>query len=200
MEAISMVNVLTSNLNVKKYFIKQENEELFHQLEIYTDYELNNGVKIPLKGAIDILHIDHNNKTIQILDLKTSFSAFDFLKSIKQYSYCAQLSFYDYLVRRWIEDKKYSNYHILPPANIVIDPEYKIPYIYEYDWVDIALEADGNKDFLFNIYQSDLHNEKFKKGWKNILEEIGWHISNNMWDMPKELYENKKIKVNLLNT
>ena len=204
MEAIKMADVLRKNENVKKYFIEQPNETLIHQLEIFLEYELKDGSKVPLKGAIDILHLDHKNKTIQVVDLKTSFSAFDFIKSIKQYSYTAQLSFYNYLVNWWIdqkcENKEYCEYTFLPPANIVIDPEYNIPYVYEYDWKDINMEADGNSKYLSDLFQTIDHNARIKIGWKDIIEEIGWHLTNNKWDMPKELYENKKIKVNLLNS
>lgn len=203
MDAIAMVKVLQTDDNVKSYFVQQEGELLFHQHEIFANYILSTGFNVPLKGALDIVRINHNEKTIQIVDFKTSYNAFDFITEIKKYSYCTQLSFYDYLLREWLEnnckDEKFCKYTILPPANIVIDSNELVAYIYEYDWKDIAIEADGNSEFLYSLHSTTEHNDKIKKGWKNIVETIGWHMENNYWDKTKELYENKKIKVNLIN-
>lgn len=200
-DAIEVKGILEKDDMVSKYFITQEDVDLEFQKEIFVDHICNDVSKIPLKGALDILRIDHKNKTIQIADFKTSFSAFDFIQSIKKYGYATQLSFYDYILRIWLKeqcDNKYCDYTILNPINIVIDPYEKIPYIYEYSWSDLAIEREGNEDFLISIY-GGIHNHKIKRGWMDVLELVCWHYNNNYWEMPKELYEERKIKVNLLN-
>lgn len=203
MEAIALRDTLYKSEEVKDYFIQNENNLLIFQLEIFSEYLLNSNVKMPIKGALDILRFNHIDKTVQIVDFKCSYSAHDFIKSIKQFGYCDQLSFYDHLLRNWLYeycDGKYCEYKIIAPINIVIDIKDKVPYIYEYDWRDLAIAADGNRDLLYSLYQTHDHNQKIKKGWKEILEEIGWHYGENKWDKPKELYLNNKIKVNLLNS
>lgn len=203
MEAIEIVDILRKNESCKDYFVENEDNKLIFQLEIFSKYIPLTGEEIPIKGALDIVRFDHKRKTIQIADFKTSFCAFEFLKSIKQYSYCDQLSFYDNLLRNWLIeycDGEYCNYTVIEPCNIVIDSREKVPYIYEYDWKDINLSADGNIAYLYDLYQTYDHNAKVKKGWKNILNEIGWHYTNSYWSKPKELHVNGKIKVNLLNT
>jgi len=204
-EALDLVDILRKHEDVKDYFVPSDNNELLFQLEIFINYPILGTNKfIPLKGALDIVRINHIGKTIQIIDFKSSYSAFNFISSIKQFGYCDQLSYYNFLLKEWIAQdcnyKSYCEYKFIPPINIVIDISDKEPYIYEYEWSDISLAENGNKDFLFDLYQTNNHNSKIKKGWKKTLDEISWHWSNNLWDKPKELYENKKIKINLLNS
>ena len=200
-EALDLKKVLYTDPEVKDYFVPNEDNDLLFQLEIYTTYTLVDGETIPLKGALDIVRFNHVDRTAQIIDFKSSYSAFNFVQSIRQFGYCDQLSYYDFLLREWmIEacDGKYCDYKVIPPINIVIDINDRVPYIYEYSWVDIALAADGNREYLYHLFNTHDHNARVKKGWKKVLDEIGWHISTNRWDKPRELYENKKIKVNLL--
>lgn len=202
LEAIEVRDILLKDKSVNQYFVQNEGEELRFQFEIFINATFH-GKEIPLKGALDILRIDHNKQTIQIADFKTSFNSFDFVKSIKHYDYVGQLSFYDFLLREWLKeycDGKYCEYTILAPINIVIDRDSKVPYIYEYDWKDIALAREGNAKYLFDLYQTLDHNSRVRKGWYEVLEDIAWHYVHNKWDKPKELYINGKIKVNLLNS
>lgn len=201
-EALQLRDILYNDPETRDYFISNEDNDLLFQLELYTTYPLLSGKDMPLKGALDIVRFNHKNKTAQIIDFKSSYSAFGFIHSIKQFGYCDQLSYYDFLLREWmIEacDGKYCGYVVIPPINIVIDINDRIPYIYEYDWKDIALAADGNREYLFNIFQTHDHNQRIKRGWKKILDEIGWHWQNQKWNRPMEAYLNGKIKVNLLN-
>jgi len=202
MEAIQLCEILRTDSTVKDYFVENADNLLLFQHEIFIDFEYDVDKKIPLKGALDIVRFDHKNKTVQIIDFKSSYSAHDFIKSIKQYGYCDQLSFYDYLLREWLSiycEGKYCGYQVIPPINIVIDISDKIPYVYKYNWNDLLLSSEGNREYLFSIFQTHDHNMKIKKGWKSVLKDIAWHYFNNKWDKPKEMYENGFLMVNLLN-
>lgn len=201
-EAIASRDILYNHHLSKQYLTPTEGVELIFQLEIFANHILKDGKTLPVKAALDILKIDHQFKTLQIVDFKTTYNAHHFIKSIKQYGYALQLSFYDYLLRLWLnqpEQEKYKDYEILVPMNLVID-KYNIPYVYEYRWLDLQLEREGNFQYLFDLYQTRDHNSKVKPGWEAILEEIGWHYHSDQWEIPKELFENKKIQVNLLNS
>lgn len=202
-EAIEIKKILLADPDVRQYFVEEEGVELNFQMEVFVNYLAKTGKEIPLKGAFDILRIDHNLKTIQLIDFKTSYSAFDFISSIKKYGYALQLSYYDFLLRLWLDQEcegALCDYTILNPINIVIDNYDKIPYIYEYSWSDLEMEKMGNESFLNDLFHTSSHNAKIKKGWLEILETIAWHYHNDYWQKTKELYENGKIKVNLLNT
>lgn len=212
MAAIELKTILCEHEDTKPYFLQQEGEELIHQLEMFLDYTLADGSKIPVKGAIDIVRIDHKNKVIYIVDFKTAQSAHNFIENIKKYGYCDQLSFYIFLFRIWIQEnrKDLLNYKIELPTNIVIDRNEKVPYIYEYNDRDLEIAQYGNEGYLPPLLSINWEDDtvradqnikygKIRKGWEEILEEIGWHWNNNQWTLPKELFLNKKIKVNLLN-
>lgn len=207
-DAISVVNRLKTDSTVLKYFVQNEEFRNLYQVELFTTYVNDNLTELPVKGAIDIVHIDVKNNIVQLVDFKTTFSAFDFIKSIKQYSYCDQLSFYDYLLRQKFADLEFLKKNNLDgetlkfnnPINIAIDRDEKLPYIYEYNWNDIQISRDGNESFLFSLYDTNIHASKIRKGWKTLLDDISWHMETGLWDYSREYYKNGKIKVNLLNS
>lgn len=208
MDAIGIVNILRKTENVKCYFTDCKDYRNIFQLEIFETFVTEDDNNVPVKCAIDILHIDEKNKTLQICDFKTSYSAHNFTQSIKQFGYCDQLSFYTSVLRKSLKNEIFMqniglnssiDWKILEPINIVIDENEKLPYIYEYDWKDIDLARDGNSTYLYSLYQTNDHNGRIKKGWNELLGEIAWHIRNDKWDYPVEIYKTGRIKVNLAN-
>lgn len=202
MQAIELQEILSSDPIVKNYFVAEDNVELLYQLELFDKYIYtyeNKTYEIPIKGALDILKIDHKKKTIQVVDFKTAASAFNFVENIKKYGYCEQLSFYNYLVRLWMQNHGYkeSEWLILPPINIVIDTNDKTPFVYEYSWDDLKIARHGNRGLLISIFGDNYPEAKVKLGWQHILEDIGWHMSTGNWETSREMYLNGKIKLNL---
>jgi hypothetical protein len=199
-EAKEQMAILCADECTKPYFIQEEGETLLHQFEIMTDREFQSGdvtVMLPLKGALDIVRINHKAKTIQVADLKTSSDAHNFLQSILKYGYAFQQSFYNFLIECWVEaNPQYSHYKVLPPINIVIDSS-RVPLIFEYQWKDLNHEKFGTKSYLSRIAMYTNYPLKAKKGWMELLGEIAWHMHNDKWNMPKEMYLKKKIIVDL---
>jgi hypothetical protein len=188
-DAIEMVDALRKSKDTQKYFVADENTTLLFQQEIFVNYHYPNGMIVPLKGALDIIYLNHLNEEAQVPDLKTSFNTEGFKTQARSFDYVTQAAFYNFLIREWLKtymNGKYAHYKILPPLNIVIDRTFKVPYIYEYDWLDIEIATDG----------SDTNNVT---GWKNILNEIAWHIETGVWDRPRELHETGKIKLKIFN-
>jgi len=186
-DAIGTVANLRKDKNTNKYFEDQKDETLLFQQEIFIEYKDDNGNIIPLKGALDIIRLNHKDKTCEVVDLKTTHNSLGFKHVARTFDYITQVSFYSFLLKEFLKDYqggKYQKYEMLPSLNIVIDKEYKIPYIYEYSFEDLEIAKNGKKDDDF-------------RGWKEILNLIGWHINTNVWDVPKELYENGKIKLKI---
>jgi hypothetical protein len=185
-DAIEMVAALRTNKHTQGYFVQQEGENLLFQLEIFIDYH-KDGLILPLKGALDIVRINHNARTIQVPDLKTTYNLDDFKRTANHFGYVYQASFYDFIVREWLKTYhggKYQEYEFLPPINIAIDTLSKVPHIYEYNWEDIRIAREGA-------------DENEVSGWVSILDEISWHMQTGVWDRPKELYETGKIKLKI---
>lgn len=179
-EANELKNILYNDKDTSKYFISTKDIEILTQLELFDEYCVGENSYIPIKGALDIVSIDHKNKTAEVVDMKRSYSAHSFIHSIREFGYGDQLSFYNNLIVQFI-NKEYKGYSLLEPKNVVIDPK-KTPYVYEYKFDDLDIlryGANGNK------------------GWHHILSDIKWHMDNNLWQKPRELYIRGKIIVNL---
>lgn len=183
MASLLMSEAMKKNEAVKPYLDPKLNK---FQFKILTHDDFPD----KLKGCMDIFHIDKKAKELQIVDFKTADSAYYFIINIIKFGYLEQLSFYDNLLRWWLQqagNEKYLEYKILPPMNIVIDKTHAIPYFYEYNMQDIM--AAWNGYFKYG---------KMQKGLKDWIREIQWHILNDKWDYPMEHYLYNKIQVNLI--
>jgi len=209
MQALELVEILKKNKWTKDYLVESEGNELHFQLEIFAEYDycidsidtvLSEHRKIPIKGAIDILRINHKEKTIQIVDVKKAFSSHQFIENVRKFGYIEQLSFYKYLLKFWVkENPQFKDYIIISPINIVIDIADKIPYCYSYTDLDFAIAQYGNKDILHKIFNYELVPIKIKKGWEQLLQDICWHYVTNNWAAPRTMLENGIITLNLIN-
>lgn len=146
------------------------------------DYSFGDLEVIPLKGCIDILRWNHIDKTVQIIDLKTTRSVKEFAQSIKDYGYGYQMSYYTELLKSLLESTGRSDYTILLPYNLVIERYNKIPHIFVYNHRDLAALKSG--DYIRGI-----------KGWIDTLYEIYWHTHNNEWHFLREMKLKGKIEV-----
>lgn len=192
-DAIEVVEALRKDKISAPYFTQQEGETLLFQQEIFTEYIYESAEKslviMPLKAALDIIRINHNEKWVQVPDLKTTHNSDGFKTVAKSFDYITQVSFYCHLVKEFMkeyEGGKYSDYELKLPINIVIDKEYKVPYIYEYDWEDVEIAQFGSKEL--NV-----------KGWQEVLDDICWHIDKGIWNKPKELELSGRIKLKIFN-
>jgi PD-(D/E)XK nuclease superfamily len=182
-DALDVVSVVKSHPLTKDYFTQKEGETLLFQQDIY----VNEGFSIALKGIPDIIRIIHENETYIVPDFKSTYSGENFPEVARKLGYGIQASFYAYLVKEFLktyEDGKYAHYNPLPPINIAIDKNYKVPYIYEYSWQDLELLQYGSK-------------ERNIRGWIDVIDDICWHFENDVWNMPKELFEKGKIVLKL---
>lgn len=189
-DAIEIVDSLRKNPLSAPYFVQQEGETLLFQHEIFAEYQYKEGNYshvLPLKGALDIIRINHNEKWVIVPDLKTTHNSDGFKTVAKSFDYITQVSFYIYLIQEFLkvyDGGKCAEYDIKAPINIVIDREYKVPYIYEYDWSDIDIAQNG-------------HTELGIKGWAEVLNEICWHVITGIWNKPKELEQTGRIKLKI---
>lgn len=183
-DADELLAILRSHPRVREYFVASDNIELIFQLELEDEFLLKTKQKVKRKGAIDILKIDHKNKTKQNVDLKTSQSAYNFRYSAKKYGYGTQQSYYKSLLVA-NNNSYFPDYEIKTPINIVIDRKSKEPYIYEFLEEELDILQKGSVEH--NII-----------GWEQVLEEIAWHMETGVWYIPRELYEQGKIKLSVI--
>lgn len=176
----------------RPFFMPKKGCEVMFQQQIFGEYELagfENVEMMPVKGMLDIIHINHTKKQIREVDLKFTNDAFQFYVAIKRFDYALQHSFYKFLLELWIETfdgGKYKDYQIMNPLNVVIDDREKIPYLYCYNSMDLAIKRNG------------IENTKII-GWESNLLDIAWHMDQNKWDRPKSHYLTGFLSVEIFN-
>lgn len=178
---------LKTNTITKDYFKSHENIEYWDQCDSTFKYE-----NIECRLIIDRLIVDHKNKTVQVLDIKTGSKGF--IKSAKEHRYDIQGAFY-WLGINDIEDFK--DYKQLNPIFIysnVYDPDN--PELWEMsDW-DLEGAIYGiervSKQYVEN--SESFPSNKYKiEGIKDLVKKYKYHIDNG-WDV--SIYGSKR-KMNL---
>jgi hypothetical protein len=182
MDALQITEILRTSRDTHAFFVQQEGETLLFQQEIFIDF-VDKELMLPLKGAIDILRINHKDQSVTVADLKTTHNVQEFRKVATSFDYIVQVSFYCYIVEEFLKTFRggiYKNYKMNLPINIAIDRECKIPYIYEYTERDLNIARFGSEEHNF-------------VGWLPTLFEIAWHMKSGVWTITKEMYEKGKI-------
>lgn len=173
---LQMLKTIKANLQEHK----KANELLYNFLdtyEIYNEFHINweypNASEygdLPCKSLLDRVMIDHTNKKIILIDLKTTANVYDFKHSIEEFDYYRQLAYY------WEAIHWYFKYEL----NLNIED-------YEYETYIIAIQSHDNYEIrVFQINPRNIE-ERFNTIDK-ALKDIAWHRNNNLWGHTKEYY------------
>lgn len=187
-DALEVVDMLRRDKDSMPFFVQQEGERLLFQQEIFSEFKTKTSV-VPIKGALDILRINHNEKWVQEADLKCTHNVDEFGYIAKKFDYLTQRSFYNYLLREFLktyDNGSCKNYKILPPVNVAIARDSKIPYIFEFDFDEVDICQRGSDELGI-------------VGWETVLDNITWHLQTGIWSKPREHNENGKIKLKIYN-
>lgn len=146
--------------------------------EFHINWELTlpNGHRLECKSLIDRLIIDHANKKITLVDIKTTADVNNFAESFKKYDYGRQMAFY-WSAIYWY----FSN-------------ELKIDISdYANETNIVAIQNNGN--YACRVFRVDdyIITDKLSKIIQ-ILSEIDWHYSQNMWDYTRQYYEGDGVE------
>lgn len=127
--------------------------------------------KLLCKSLIDRIVIDHDNKVIKLIDIKTTVSVANFSNSFKEYDYGRQMSFYWFAIRWYLE----------------VDQKIDLSDYTAETYIVAIQNNRGGECRVYRVGESILV-EKAKE-IKNILSEIDWHKKENLWDFSKEYYQ-----------
>jgi hypothetical protein len=126
--------------------------------------------KLPCKSMIDRLIIDHNNKVVTLIDLKTANTFKDFKERCNEFSYFRQMAFY------WMA----INWYFVNELKLNFDEYTKETYI-------VALKTVDNPEVkVFKITEQQL-----KDGWLDLTEQmtlLAWHWENDKWEYTRSYY------------
>ena len=181
MWAQDLVDILLTHENSK--YIFDNDDEKINQIKFQFNYK-----DFKLRGLLDILSINHKDKTVRMIDLKTgSNSVSEFVSSFIKWRYYIQEAVYTKAIDTILKDLKLEEYKVLPFQFLYISRYEKIPFVFEVGekWHKAAL--NGFKTTSGWEY----------KGLEELLQEIKWHVNNKIYNCSKVMYEaNGFMKLN----
>ena len=140
------------------------------------------------KSMMDKVIIDHQEKTIQVYDLKCVWAVENFYEEYYLYrrAYIQAYLYYraalEMTKEGWSNEEMY-DYTVLPPKFIVCDStNYFNPLIYQLTFEDLA-------DALLGFS----HKGREYPGVKELIEDLTWALENNVWNISRKNYINNGI-------
>lgn len=163
--------------------VMHDNIEIVYQMDM--TFELQG---VQCKALPDIVIIDHEKKSIQIIDLKTT-SSYDhnIMPSFMKFGYDLQGAWYTIAMQALTEQAG--------PLN-----GYEVSSSFLFVFIDTV---QGNEPICVRMSEIDVdcainggfkYNKK-RKGAMDIFNDYIWHVNNDLWDYSKECYDNEGMLV-----
>lgn len=160
---------------------KKANELLFNYpetFEVHNEFHINweypNASSLgdlPCKSLLDRVMIDHTNKKIILVDIKTTADVYNFKHSVEEFDYCRQLAYY-WLAIHW---------YFKNELKLNIEE-------YEYETYIVAVQShDGYEVRVFKFNSKAIEERLVTIDYS--IKRIAWHKNNNLWDHMKEYYD-----------
>jgi hypothetical protein len=185
--ANKIVNTLKSSPVTGPIFslVNSERYTVFNQLQV-EDYTM---MGHQFKSMMDLVVIDHHEKTIQVYDLKCTWNVENFFE---EYYLYRRAYIQAYLYKKAAEsladdvNAEYYNYQVLHPRFIVCDSgDYYAPLIYKLSDEDMI---DANIGFEYK--------GRRYPGVKELVASLKWAITTNTWNISVENFvENGVVKL-----
>ena len=142
------------------------------------------GSSYSIRCMFDRIIVNHEEKTIQPIDLKTTGKPEEiFEESFEVWRYDLQASMYSYILRELCKrDDYFKDFTILPFRFICINRYNQKPVIWEdkLSTIDTAVRVNKFGEVL--------------KSWYILLRELNWHIDNNKLDYSYETYNSGGVR------
>lgn len=172
-----VANSLRTHESTWRFFNQQDGIEIQYQVPLFWEYEdPMDGWSYNCKGLLDILVIDHNNKTIQNADVKTTGDSLKTWKKkiARKHRPDFQLSYYDYGVKQWAK-KHYPDYTVINPCLIVENVDYPgKPIVYNLTDLDLSIGRYGAKKLISEILDNEELPDIFEFTLNEVIEIHGW--------------------------
>lgn len=144
-------------------------------IECHNEFHINweaEKQQVMCKSLLDRVKIDHAERKIVLIDLKTTADVYNFKHSVEEYDYYRQIAFYILALTWYMKEEGYD----------IED--------YDLEAYIIAIQSNGNNEIrVFNML-----NEQELLARKDLiseaLTEISYHYQTGNWDHTREYYEN----------
>ena len=161
-DAVEMAKIFRSDPYLKTLFgtVNTGDIEYIYQAQFEASWVIE-GEIVTTKIMPDLMVVNHKDKTIRLVDLKTSsVPAYNFSENFLKYRYDIQGELYSDVVKKIIyADPYYSDFTVLPYLFTDISRSDMVPVTYEIDLSNGFSFSKGDK-----VYQY--------KDWKQCLAEI----------------------------
>ena len=129
------------------------------------------------KSMMDKVIVDHEQRTIQVYDLKCTWSVENFLEEYYLYRRAyIQAYLYFWAAFKFRDDYKLDGYRVDPPMFIVCDStNYYNPLIYTLSHGDLE-----------DAYNGFTHKNREYVGVQDLIEDLKWALENNVWNISRE--------------
>jgi len=174
-KANNAVNALRTNEFIRPILWPDKKEK---RTQVFLKGYIDN---VLFKGLVDLILIDHEQKIVEIYDLKTT-SETNFSKSFYLYRYDIQQNVYEILLKEYV-DVEFPGYSIQPMRFITVNTK----YFYSELWYDN--DRVYNKPRMTTLIKG----EEFI-GLKDLIENYKWHYTNNRWDFNPSVYAHNGLK------
>jgi len=147
--------------------------------QLYIEFEY---ADVLCKGTLDRVIVDHANKRIIPLDLKTTGkSVLEFRNSFIKYGYFRQAAFYTEALRQWSKRTPSSENG---PKNDISSYQFESFkfVVAEMDCVhDPVVYGCSIRDINIATHGGQLKSGEYVKGFAELLEELKWHRRTDKW-------------------
>lgn len=154
-------------VNSKRYSV-------YNQLQV-EGYKIDG---VQFKSMMDKVVVDHEAKTVQVYDLKCTWSVENFLEEYYLYrrAYIQALLYYKAAIHFMNNTEEIRGYRVESPRFIVCDStNYYNPLIYTL----------SDKD-LEDAYNGFTHKNREYTGVAMLIKDLKWAIENNIWNISRE--------------
>lgn len=156
------------------------NNENIYQLEIKFDYL---GQKV--KCFLDMVIIDHENKIIKGIDLKTgSPQPEEFMTSYFKYKYYLQSAIYNKALEYYNEKMFNGEYTI---------DNFRFLYLSKFDLDNPLIYVVSEKWINAGIKGFTTASGYYYKGFDQLVKEITWHKENKIFNLSRDAFEKPEI-------
>ncbi len=138
------------------------------------------------KSMMDKVIVDHEQRTIQVYDLKCTWSVENFYE---EYYLYRRAYIQAYLYWKAAEQLTFTNndewggYNVLPPKFIVCDStNYYNPLIYTLNTQD-----------LIDAYEGFEHKGRKYPGVQDLIKDLKWALEHNVWNISRVNYLNNGV-------
>ena len=155
--------------------VTTDRKQVFHQLIVEFVYR-----DVKMRAMMDIVEVDHDRKTIQPSDVKTTYDNEGFDRTYLKGLYI-QAATYDAALHKWAREQSIGDYDVLPMKYPVADTQNEnMPLLYQLTTEDIKKAYTG-----FQLRSSSKH----YTGLDEAIESIKWHVETGNWKISREAHQ-----------